>query len=459
VPFDYDLVIIGSGGAAFAAAIRASTLGARVAVIERGEIGGTCVNVGCVPSKTLLAAAEVLHRAASHPFDGVPTNAGAPDLGALVAQKDELVAGLRKAKYLDLAPVYGFELVAGQASFVDRDMLRVDGREVRARAYLVATGAEPAVPDIGGLRDAGFLTSTTAMELDEVPRRLVTIGGGFVGMEQGQLFARLGADVTIVGRLAPRAEPEMAVWMGRVFDDEGISVVPERVTSVERDGDTTVVVTDRRTRIETDAILVAAGRVPRVADLDVAAAGIALDERGLIAVDGEQRTSNPRVFAAGDVTGGPQFVYTAAAQGNVAAENAVTGSHRTMDYLGLPSVIFTSPSLASAGMTEADALAAGHACDCRVLELADVPRAIVNHDTRGAIKLVVDADTRKVLGVHAVADNAGELMLAATYAIKFGLTVEDLADTWAPYLTMSEALKLVAQSFRSDVKRLSCCAA
>ena len=457
--YDYDLAIVGSGGAAFAAAIRASTLGAHVAVIERGEIGGTCVNVGCVPSKTLLAAADAFHRSSSHPFDGVPTSAGTADLQALVAQKDELVAGLRKAKYLDLAAAYGFEIRRGQASFVDPDTLRVDGREVRARAYVVATGAAPAVPDIPGLREAGYLTSTTAMELAEVPRRLVTIGGGFVGMEQGQLFSRLGADVTIIGRLAPRAEPEMADWIGRAFADERIRLLPERVTRVERDGDTTVVVTDRGARIETDAILVAAGRAPRVADLDVAAAGITLDERGFIAVDDEQRTSNPRAFAAGDVTGGPQFVYTAAAQGNVAAENALTDSHRNVDYVGLPSVIFTSPSLASAGMTEAEALAAGHACDCRTVQLADVPRAIVNRDTRGAVKLVIDTRTRKVLGVHAVADHAGELMLAATYAIKLGLTVEDMANTWAPYLTMSEALKLAAQSFRGDITKLSCCAA
>ena len=455
---DYDLAIVGSGGAAFAAAIRASTLGASAVVVERGEIGGTCVNVGCVPSKTLLAAADTFHRAASHPFDGVPTSAGSPDLRALIAQKDELVAGLRKAKYLDLAPAYGFDVLHGQASFADADSLRVDGRAVRARAYLVATGAEPAVPDIPGLHDAGYLTSTTAMELDEAPRRLAIIGGGFVAMEQGQLFSRLGSEVTIVGRLAPRAEPELADWMARVFADEGIRVVPERVVRVERHGDTVVLVTDRGTRAETDAVLVAVGRSPRVADLDLDAAGIDLDDSGFIAVDDEQRTSNPKVFAAGDVTGGPQFVYTAAAQGSIAAENALTETHRTMDYLGLPSVIFTSPSLASAGVTEAEALAAGHECDCRTLELTDVPRAIVNRDTRGAIKLVADAQSRKILGVHAVADNAGELMLAATYAIKFGLTVEDLAGTWAPYLTMSEGLKLVAQSFNSDVKKLSCCA-
>ena len=457
--FDYDLAIVGSGGAAFAAAIRASNLGASAVVIERGEIGGTCVNVGCVPSKTLLAAADTLHRAASHPFNGVPTSAESVDLRALIEQKDELVAGLRKAKYVDLAPVYGFEILHGQASFADADSLWIDDRTVRARAYLVATGAEPAVPDIPGLHEGGYLTSTTAMELDEAPRRLAIMGGGFVAMEQGQLFSRLGSEVTIVGRLAPRAEPELADWMARVFADEGIRVVPERVVAVERHGDTVVLVSDRGTRVETDAVLVAVGRSPRVTDLNLDAAGVGLDERGFLAVDDEQRTTNPKVFAAGDVTGGPQFVYTAAAQGSIAAENALTGSHRKMDYLGLPSVIFTSPSLASAGVTEAEALAAGHKCDCRTLELTNVPRAIVNRDTRGAIKLVADAQSRKILGVHAVADNAGELMLAATYAIKFGLTVEDVAGTWAPYLTMSEGLKLVAQSFNADVKKLSCCAA
>lgn len=455
----FDLAIIGSGGAAFAAAIRASVLGARAVLIERDRVGGTCVNVGCVPSKTLLAAADVFHRAGSHPFEGVPTSAGAVDLRALVGQKDELVECLRKAKYLDLAVEYGFEIRHGHAAFAGPDSLQVDGQPLAARAYVVATGAEPAVPELPGLAAAGYLTSTTAMALDEVPRRLVIVGGGFVGMEQGQLFARLGAQVTILGRLAPRAEPELAEWMRRVFADEGIAVIAERAARVEQADGAPVVVTDRGARVDTDAVLVAVGRSPRTADLNAQAAGIDLDGREFVVVDEEQRSSNPAVFAAGDVAGGPQFVYTAAAQGTVAAENALTGGHRKMDYVGLPSVVFTAPSLASAGLTEAQALAAGHHCDCRTIELADVPRAIVNRDTRGAIKLVADATTRKVLGVHAVADHAGELMLAATYAIKFGLTVDEVASTWAPYLTMSEALKLVAQSFNVDVKKLSCCAA
>jgi len=455
----YDLAVVGSGGAAFAAAIRATNLGARVALIERGTVGGTCVNVGCVPSKTLLAGADAFSTAAAHPFAGLPTQAGRADLAALVAQKDELVGQLRQAKYAEVADAYGFEILHGEARFTGPDTLEVDGRQLRATSYLVATGAQPKVPDLPGLAEAGYLTSTTAMEQTEVPRRVVTIGGGFVGMEQSQLLARLGAKVTVVGRLAPEAEPELADWVGRVFADEGIELVAERAVAVEHDGADTVVVCADGTRLAADAILVAVGRTAQVEALNLDAAGVSLDDAGFVAVDDQLRTSNPCVFAAGDVTGGPQFVYVAAAQGNLAAENALTGSHRTLDYTGLPSVIFTDPALASSGLTEADAKAAGHDVTVRVLELENVPRALANRDTRGAIKLVAEATTGKVLGVHALADGAGEVILAGVYAIKFGLTVDDLANTWAPYLTMSEALKLVAQSFKGDIKKLSCCAA
>lgn len=455
----YDLVVVGSGGAAFAAAIRGAGLGARVAVVERGTVGGTCVNIGCVPSKTLLAAADARHRAGANPFAGVATEAGPVDLAALVDQKDELIVSLRQTKYLDLAHSYGFDVLQGEARFTDPDTLAIGNDTLRAGAYVIATGAQPAVPEVPGLREAGYLTSTTAMEQTAVPSRLVVVGGGFVGLEQGQLWSRVGAAVTIVGRLAPRAEPELASHLRRILVEEGINVLDRRVVAVECDGPAKVIVTGKGERIEADAILVATGRTARTDGLGLAAAGIAVDDHGFVVIDKEQRTSNAKVFAAGDVAGGPQFVYVAAAQGNVAADNALTDAHRSVDYTGLPSVVFTSPNLASAGMTEAEALTAGHRCDCRLLELNDVPRALVNRDTRGAIKLVADRPTGKILGVHALAEGAGDLVLAGVYAIKFGLTVEDLANTWAPYLTMSEALRLVAQSFTRDIKQLSCCAA
>jgi thioredoxin reductase len=209
-PYDVDLAVIGSGGAAMAAAIATRQAGKTAVLIERGILGGTCVNIGCVPSKTLLAAAGARHGALTNPFGGAPTSADGVDFGALVEQKDELIARLRGAKYADVADAYGFEVRPGQASFLDEQTLAVDGEPLRARAYLIATGSTPLRPDLPGLDQVDWLTSTTAMELDKLPESLVVIGGGYVGMEQAQLFAHLGSQVTVVGRLAPQAQPELA---------------------------------------------------------------------------------------------------------------------------------------------------------------------------------------------------------------------------------------------------------
>lgn len=451
-----DLAVIGSGGAAMAAAIHARRNGARVVLVERGTLGGTCVNVGCIPSKTLLAAAGTRHTAMHNSFHGVPTSADGVDMAALVKQKDELVGTLRQAKYADVAAAYGFEVRHGSAWFVDEATVVVDGQPLPARAYVIATGAQPAVPDVAGIVDVDYLTSTTAMDLNDVPKSLVVIGGGPVGMEQAQLFAHLGTSVTMVGRLAPRAEPELATRLRMVFVGDGITVVEERAVAIEPGERGVVVVTESDHRVSGRRVLVATGRTPRTSDVNLAAAGVKTDDRGFVVVDPEQRTSNPLVFAAGDVTGAPQYVYVAAATGKAAAANAL-GGHDRVDYSGMPSVVFTRPQLASAGLTEADALDRGYRWDCRFLDLADVPRALVNRDTRGGVKIVADADTGRVLGVHALADGAGEMMLAATYAVKAGFTIDDLADTWAPYLTMAESLRLTAGLFRDELPT-SCCA-
>lgn len=460
--YDVDLAVVGSGGAAMAAAIAARQAGGSVMLVERAVLGGTCVNIGCVPSKTLLAAAGTRHVAAANPFLGAPTSAAAVDLAALVEQKDELVDQLRQAKYADVAAAYGFEIRPGQARFADGETLAVDGQPLRAGAYVIATGAEPDLPELPGLDEVQYLTSTTAVEQQMLPESLVVIGGGYIGMEQAQLFAHLGTQVTVVGRLAPRAEPELAAALAEVFAGDGITVLQEHATAVRAvDGGHAVeVVTGSGRRVRGQRLLVATGRRARTDGLGLAAAGVETDERGFVVVDEAQRTANPRIFAAGDVTGAPQYVYVGAATGRVAAVNALAGDGARparVDYTGLPSVVFTRPQLASAGLTEAEALAAGHDCDCRVLDLADVPRALVNRDTHGAVKLVADAGTGRVLGVHALADGAGEMMLAATYAIKAAMTVDDLADTWAPYLTMAESLRIVAGTFRNELPT-SCCA-
>jgi mercuric reductase len=462
---EYDLVIVGSGSAAFSAAIRASELGARVALVERSTLGGTCVNVGCVPSKALLRAAEAYHAAAHHPFSGIGTRAGGVDLRALVGQKDELIAAMRKEKYEDLLGEYGIDLIRGTAHFVDEHTLAVDGRPMTAPAYLVATGASPAVPPIPGLAEAGYLTSNEALDLHQVPGSLAVIGANAIGLELGQLFAHLGTEVTffdMLDRIAPFEEPEISAALTDVLLEQGAQIhAPATISRVERDGDKRLVIAtiggDER-RVAVDHILVAAGRRANTADLGADAAGIRLDERGSIAVNETLRTTNPIVFAAGDVTNAPQFVYVAARHGAVAAENALPGRTHRVDLAALPRVTFTSPQIAAAGLTEAHARDAGHAVKRAVLPLGAVPRALVNHDTRGVVKIVADETTDKVLGVHMLADGAGDVIQAAVYAIKYGLTTADIAETWSPYLTMAESLRLAAQAFTKDVSKLSCCA-
>jgi mercuric reductase len=462
----YDLLIIGAGSAAFAAAIRAREQGARVAMVEHGTVGGTCVNVGCVPSKALLRAGEVYHQAAHHGFAGVETSAGAVDLAALVAQKDELVATMRREKYLDLVDAYGFELIPGHARFTGPDEVSVDGRTITAGAYLVATGASPSAPPIEGLEEAGYLTSTTALDLRELPRRLAVIGANAIGLELGQFFLHLGTEVVfyeVLDRIAPFEEPEASEALAQALRERGAEIhAPARVVRVSAEGGGRVVHAEVDGALRTfpvDQVLVATGRTPNTRDLGLEEAGIERDRRGAIVVDEYLRTTNPRVFAAGDCTPAPQFVYVSAYEGNLAAENALNGPSRAVDLRALPRVTFTSPQVAAAGLTEAQARAEGREVKTSVLPLSAVPRAIVNRETLGVIKMVADAATDELLGVSVVAEGAGEVIQAAVLAIKFRLTVQEVAATFHPYLTVAEGLKLAAQTFTKDVAKLSCCAA
>lgn len=472
----YDLAVIGSGGGAFAAAIRATNLGKRVAMIERGTVGGTCVNTGCVPSKALLAAADARHVALDAArFPGISAVAGAVNMPALIGGKDDLVGSLRAEKYLDLAAQYGWDLHPGEARFTgtaDDPLLEVtspDGtvRTVQATHYLIATGSIPWVPPVEGLRETGYLTSTTAMELDHIPASLLVIGGGYVAMEQAQLFARLGSNVTMLVRshLASTEEPEVSQAMVDVFADEGIHVVRHAVpTTVRRDPNSgqavvTATVSGGTQEFRAADLLVATGRRPVTDRLNLDTVGVDTGERGEVLVDNHLATSNPRLWGAGDVTGHREFVYVAAAHGTLAVDNAFTDTTREVDYRHLPRVIFTAPAVAAVGMTDRQAREAGIRCECRVLPLEYVPRALVNRDTRGFIKIVADSTTGRIVGITAVAKDAGDLAAAGVYILEAGMTVDQVANLWSPYLTIAEGLKLAAQSFRTDVAKLSCCAA
>lgn len=463
---EYDWVVIGSGSAAFASAIEARLAGARVAMIERGTLGGTCVNIGCVPSKTLLRASDLHHAAQSNPFVGLHTSAAPPDLAALVAHKDQLVATLRQKKYADLLPEYGIDLFEGEARFLDKARVAVGDRVIIGGHYLIATGARPRIPNIAGLQSVDYLTSTSALNLTTRPDHLIIIGSGYIALELGQMFRHWGSAVTLVQRgpvLMPFYDEEVRAVIQDMLADAGIEVITgASYSQVQQDGlkkTLTVSVDGAVRQLHGDALLVAAGRDPNTAALNLDAAGVLLGSRGEPVTDRTLQTANPRIYAAGDVTLGPQFVYVAAYEGKIAVQNALgLRPPQEVNLEVVPAVTFTQPALASVGLTEDAAEHQGLAVKTSVLPLEAVTRALANRETRGVFKVVADAEGGRIRGVQIVAENAGDVIYAATLAVKFGLTVSDLTDTLAPYLTMAEGLKLAALTFDKDVNKLSCCA-
>ncbi len=460
-----SVAIIGTGSAAFAAAIRAVEEGAEVTVIEASTVGGTCVNVGCVPSKILIRAAHVAHLQAQHPFPGLAKHVPALDRKALVAQQQARVEELRHAKYesiLETNP--GINLLRGFARFEDAGTLVVDqadGSEKRivADRILIATGRSPQIPDVPGLAGTLFWTSTEALVAEEIPAHLIVYGGSVVALELAQAYLRLGSRVTLVARgaLLSKEDPAIGEGLKAALEAEGMRIFTgTRVTGVRYDGKTFALETTAGT-VTGERLLVAAGRKPNTAGLDLARAGIETDATGAIIVDDHLRTSAPNIFAAGDCTNAPQFVYVAAAAGTRAAVN-MTGGDAALDISVVPAVVFTDPQVATVGLTVAQAEALGIATDSRTLSLDNVPRALANFDTRGFIKLVADRNTGRLLGAQVLAGEGGEIIQTAALAIRSGMTVTDLAGQLFPYLTMVEGLKLCAQTFTRDVKQLSCCA-
>jgi len=460
------IAIIGSGGAAMAAALKAVERGARVTLIERGTIGGTCVNVGCVPSKILIRAAHIAHLRRMSPFDaGMPPVPPTILRDKLLAQQQGRVDALRHAKYESLIERNpSITLLRGEARFNDSHSLTVrlaDGGE-QALTFdrcLIATGASAAIPPIPGLENTPFWTSTEALASDTVPERLAVIGASVVAVELAQAFARLGAKVTILARstVFHREDPAIGEALTAALRAEGIEVLEHTEASrvAHRQGE--FVLTLPAGKLVADRLLVATGRTPNTDSLNLDAAGVTVNPRGAIIIDQGMRTSTPHIYAAGDCTNQAQFVYVAAAAGSRAAIN-MTGGNATLDLDAMPAVVFTDPQVATVGLSEHKAREAGIETDSRTLELSNVPRALANFDTRGFIKLVVEARSQRLIGVQAVAPEAGELIQTAALAIRARMRVQELAEQLFPYLTMVEGLKLAAQTFDKDVKQLSCCA-
>ena len=461
-----NIAVIGSGGAAMAAALKAVEQGATVTLIERGTMGGTCVNIGCVPSKIMIRAAHIAHLRRESPFDGgIAATVPAIDRSKLLAQQQARVEELRHAKYegiLDDNPA--ITVLHGEARFKDGHTLTVHLAEGGERAVvfdrcLVATGASPAVPPIPGLKDTPYWTSTEALVSDSIPERLAVIGSSVVALELAQAFARLGSHVTILARntLFFREDPAIGETVTVAFRAEGIEVLEHTQASQVAYADEEFVLTTDQGEIRADKLLIATGRTPNTRTLNLEMAGVELNPQGAIAIDSAMRTSSPDIYAAGDCTDQPQFVYVAAAAGTRAAIN-MTGGEAALDLTAMPAVVFTDPQVATVGYSEAEAHSEGIETNSRTLTLDNVPRALANFDTHGFIKLVIEADSGRLIGVQAVAPQAGELIQTAVLAIRKRMTVQELADQLFPYLTMVEGLKLAAQTFSKDVTQLSCCA-
>jgi mercuric reductase len=464
----FDLIVLGGGSAGFAAAIKGADLGARVAIIESGTLGGTCVNVGCIPSKTLLRAAEAQHKRTYHGFAGISSSNGVPDWTAVRAHKDELVATLRREKYADVLMAYpSVALIRQRAAFASEHTLALfDGTTLTADKIIIATGASPSAPRIVGLDQAGYLDNVSAMALDELPKSLAVIGGGSVGLELAQMFARLGVVVTVLEALPhvlPMEDPSVADALAQYVREEGLSVVTdaqiERVT--KREGKSVIAFRsggEGRT-MSVERVLVATGRRPNTTGVGLEAAHVGVNVQGGVEVNEFLETSNSGVYAVGDVIGNPMFVYVAAYAGNLAAENALRGNARRYDLTAVPSVTFTDPAVASIGLTEDAAWHRGIDAMVAQLGLEHVPRARAARDTRGFIRLIADRQTQQIIGAQILAAEAGEMIGEATLAVRLGLTIEQMTTGFRAYLTLGEGLKLAAQTFTTDVSKLSCCAA
>lgn len=473
----FDLVIMGSGSTAFAAALSAQEQGKTAVMVERRTIGGTCVNRGCLPSKNLIEAARFVHDARHPRYPGLATDGQGlrVDFRELIAQKDEIVLDYRKKKYDGLVGGQ-FSVMEGEARLLDAHTVEVDGRRLSGERLLIATGSRPSIPDIPGLDGVPHLTSDLlthgeGQELTDLPPSLLIIGGGYIALELGQMFSRFGTKVTIVNRnsqlLAHGYEPEVGREIGKAFVSEGIAVLNEAIVQQVRPAKSGISADVRISggvqMLEASHLLIATGRRPNSDSIGLEAAGIKVNKLGEVEVDVELRTAVPHVFAAGDVIGSQHRSQMAtpvgARQGGIAAHNALSSEPpRHFDGRVIPRAIFTDPPVGVVGMTEAEAVHAGNRCWCRPLPIGLVPRAGATRDTHGVIRMVANADTGEVLGVSMVGAAAHEVIHEAAMAMRFRATLADFVDLLHVYPTMAEALKIAAIARTKDPAKLSCCA-
>ncbi|VAW63044.1 Mercuric ion reductase [hydrothermal vent metagenome] len=460
------IAIIGTGSGAFAAAIKATENGAKVSIIEGADvIGGTCVNIGCVPSKIMIRGAHIAHMQNHHSFAGIELNKANINRREMVAQQQSLVEKLRHLKYESIIENNeNIELLRGKAHFKDENTLVIvqknnQSYELKADKFLLAVGARAMIPEINRLSDTPYWTSTDALIAEEIPEKLIVLGGSVIALELAQAFSQLGSSVTIMARstLLSKEDKDVGEKIKNILQEEGVDVQLNTVPDSVIHNENGFIVTTEKGEFVANKLLVATGRKSNADTLNLNNAGVEKNANGDIIISDYMQTTAKHIYAAGDCTSQPQFVYVAAAAGTRAARN-MTGENVALDLSVVPEVVFTAPQIATVGLSEKEAKAEGLSVNSKTLDLENVPRALANMDTRGFIKLIAEKESGRIVGCQIVASEAGEVIQTAALAIVNQTTIEDLANQLFPYLTMVEGLKLCAQTFNKDVSQLSCCA-
>ncbi len=453
-----EALVIGAGPGGYVAGIRLGQLKKKSLVVEKLRAGGVCLNVGCIPSKALINAAKLYEKVAHGADIGILADNLRVDMAKLQAWKagvvDKLTSGVRQ-----LLRANGCDYRTGTARLLAPGRVQVDGPEggvlVEAQNIIIATGSRPV--QIPGFAFDGkrVVDSTGALDFAEVPRRLVVIGAGYIGMEIGTLYAKLGSRVTFVEAtptILPGSDPDAAAAVARKLKKLGLETLTSaRATGWQDKGDHAVVSVETSAgarQLEADKVLVSVGRKPNVEDIGLQAAGVQM-QGGFIKVDQTMRTNVPGIFAIGDVVGQPQLAHKASREAEVAAE-VIAGQHAAMDAMVIPAVVFTDPEVASAGLTAADAEKQGLAVKVGKFPLAALGRALANHDTDGFVKVVVDAASRRVLGIQVIGNGAGDIIAEAALAIEMGALDADLALTIHAHPTLPEAIMEAAKAARGE---------
>jgi pyruvate/2-oxoglutarate dehydrogenase complex dihydrolipoamide dehydrogenase (E3) component len=453
----YHLAVIGGGPAGLMVASIARGLGARGALVERHLLGGDCLNVGCVPSKAILGAARSWRAALDSNRDfGGPRTVGTGDFGAVMQRMRRLRAGLSRADSAARYRELGVDVFLGQGQFTRRDALAVDGRVLRFRRAVIASGSRAAIPRVPGLEHAGYLTNESVFALTELPGHLVVIGAGPNGCEMAQAFARFGARVTLIeeqAHILPLSDPDAAQIIARSLENDGVRLLPEaQVLGAARRGSARVLHLQRNGRMEEvagDQVLVAAGRVPNVEGLGLEPAGVAFGPRG-VEVDDRFRTSNRRIFAVGDVSCQDRFTHAADAQARLVVGNALffgLGGGKA-SRLVLPRVTYTSPEVAHVGLSLGGAIESGYRVETITVPLEKVDRAVLDGQEAGFLRIHYQRSSDRILGATLVAEHAGEMIGELALAMTAGAGLAKIGSTIHPYPTQSEVFRKVADAWR-----------